>query len=161
MCVNDKLANLKTIYETYKEEFFDITQESVSDRITSNVTPTLLRMAKIVVENGKSIKDFYRAQCPTTITLTNNDFQFSSSAVSKVELYINQTNPVFIEMCLKRKTIKLNNGATLFFLNSVGLKADSNKQSFNILELGTMDIALLYAFNELYNALFDEVKEQK
>lgn len=157
MCVNDKLANLRTIYETYKEEFFDITQESVSDRITSNVTPTLLRMAKIIVENGKTLKDFEKCQNPATITLTDI-LQFSSAGAGKLMLYINRGILLSVEMSLQRETIKLNDGVTLFFLESITLKENSKKvEELKVLELCTMDIALFYAFNELYIALFNEL----
>lgn len=55
MTVQDKLTKLKNLYETYKEEFFTITDEHLTSRNISSVTPTLLRMARIIVENGKSL----------------------------------------------------------------------------------------------------------
>nr|DAI07068.1 MAG TPA: hypothetical protein [Caudoviricetes sp.] len=151
-----KLINLKNLYETFKEEFFALTHETQTERITSKVTPILLRMAKIVVENGNTIKDFHKGENPATITLTNI-FQFSSSVARNLTLYVNQDHQLVIDMFLQRKTIKLNYGATLFFLDSITLRGDSSKETFKAVELGTMDISLLFAFNELYNALFNEL----
>lgn len=157
MTVQDKLTKLKNLYETYKEEFFTITDERPTNRTTSSVTPTLLRMARIIVENGKSLKDFEKGQKPATITLTDI-LQFSSSGAGKLMLYINRGNLLSVEMLLQREPIKLNDGATLFFLESITLKENSKKlEELKVLELCIMVIALLYAFNELYNALFNEL----
>lgn len=157
MTVQDKLTTLKNLYETYKEEFFTISNERTTNRTTSSVTPTLLRMARIIVENGKAIKDFHKGQHPATITLTDI-FQFSSSGEGKLLLYINRGSLLSVEMSLQRETIKLNDGVTLFFLESITLKENSKKlEELKVTELCIMDIALLYAFNELYNALFNEL----
>nr|DAS11454.1 MAG TPA: hypothetical protein [Caudoviricetes sp.] len=157
MNVQDKLTKLKNLYETYKEEFFTITDERPANRTTSSVTPTLLRMARIIVENGKSLKDFEKGENPATITLTDI-LQFSSSGAGKLMLYINRGNLLSVEMSLQRETIKLNDGVTLFFLESITLKENSKKvEELKVIELCTMDIALSYAFNELYNALFNEL----
>lgn len=73
-------------------------------------------------------------------------------------LYINRGNLLSVEMSLQRETINLNDGVTLFFLESITLKENSKKlEELKVIELCTMDIALLYAFNELYNALFNEL----
>lgn len=157
MTVQDKLTKLKNLYETYKEEFFSITDEHLTSRNTSSVTPTLLRMARIIVENGKSISDFQKGENPATITLTNI-LQFSSSGAGKLMLYINRGNLLSVEMSLQRATIKLNDGVTLFFLESITLKENSKKlEELKVTELCAMVIALLYALNELYNALFNEL----
>ena len=68
MTVQDKLTKIKNLYETYKEEFFTITDEHLTSRNTSSVTPTptptllrmarMARMARIIVENGKSLSLF-------------------------------------------------------------------------------------------------------
>lgn len=73
-------------------------------------------------------------------------------------LYINRGSLLSVEMSLQRETIKLNDGVTLFFLESITLKENSKKvEELKVTELCAMDIALLYALNELYNALFNEL----